>query len=41
VTPADEHDGRGPQIRSARRNGLRRARSVRKRILPRGRAYDR
>ena len=29
VTPADEHDGRGPQIRSARRHGLRRARSAR------------
>ena len=26
VTPADEHDGRGPRIRAARRRGLRHAR---------------
>jgi transposase InsO family protein len=29
VTPADEHDGRGPKIRAARRRGLRRARWAR------------
>jgi len=29
VTPADEHDGRGPQIRRARRNGLSRSRAAR------------
>jgi putative transposase len=29
VTPADEHAGRGEQIRQARRNGLRRARAAR------------
>jgi len=29
VTPADEHEGRGPQIRSDRRNGLRKARAAR------------
>jgi putative transposase len=29
VTPADEHAGRGEQIRRARRNGLRRARAAR------------
>jgi transposase InsO family protein len=29
VTPTDEHEGRGEQIRRARRNGLRRARAAR------------
>jgi putative transposase len=29
VTPADEHDGRGPRIRAARRRGLRHARWAR------------
>jgi transposase InsO family protein len=29
VTPADEHAGRGPAVRQARRNGLRRARAAR------------
>ncbi len=29
VTPDDEHEGRGPQIRAARRTGLRRARARR------------
>jgi len=29
VTPDDEHEGRGPQIRAARRSGLRRARRLR------------
>ena len=29
VTPDDEHEGRGPQIRQARRSGLRRARRLR------------
>jgi transposase InsO family protein len=29
VTPDDEHEGRGPAIRQARRNGLRRARRMR------------
>ena len=29
ITPNDEHDGRGPAIRQARRNGLRRAREQR------------
>jgi len=29
VTPDDEHEGRGPMIRQARRNGLRRARRLR------------
>ena len=29
VTPADEHDGRGPRIRAARRRGLRQARWAR------------
>jgi putative transposase len=29
VTPDDEHEGRGPQLRQARRDGLRRARRLR------------
>jgi hypothetical protein len=29
VTPADEHDGRGPRIRAAHRRGLRQARWAR------------
>jgi transposase InsO family protein len=29
VTPDDEHEGRGPAIRKARRDGLRRARAAR------------
>jgi putative transposase len=29
VTPDDEHEGRGPQVRQARRDGLRRARRLR------------
>jgi putative transposase len=29
VTPDDEHEGRGPQIRNARRAGLHRARRAR------------
>jgi putative transposase len=29
VTPADEHEGRGPAIRRARRDGLDRARAAR------------